>query len=316
MKKISVVIPTYNEEANIKLIAEAVINQIDLSRYAYELIFIDNKSVDNSRLEIGKLCSNNQNIKAIFNTRNFGQFNSPYYGILQSTGDCTILIAADFQDPVQMIPQFIEQWENGYKIVIGIKSTSKENKLMYFLRSIYYKVIKSISDVEQIEHFTGFGLYDKKFVDLLRSIKDKRPYFRGLVADIGYERKEIKYTQALRRAGKSSNNFLRLYDAAMVGFTSYTKVGLRISVFIGFFSAILSFMTGLAYLIYKLIYWNQFQMGLAPLIIGLFFLNSVVLFFLGFLGEYVLNINDRILDKPLVVEDLRLNFIDRVDRTE
>lgn len=308
MKKISIVIPTYNEEANIKLIADAVINEIDSSKYSYELIFIDNRSDDKSRVEINRLCQANPKIKAIFNTRNFGQFNSPYYGLLQSSGDCTILIAADFQDPVQLIPQFISEWENGFKIVIGIKSTSKENRLMYILRSLYYKIIKSISDVEQIEHFTGFGLYDRKFIDLLRSLNDRRPYFRGLVADIGFERKEIPYTQALRRAGKSSNNFLRLYDAAMVGFTSYTKVGLRISVFIGFFSAIISFGTGLAYLLYKLIYWDQFQMGLAPLIIGLFFLNSVVLFFLGFLGEYVLNINDRVIDKPLVVEDLRINF--------
>lgn len=308
MKTVSIVIPTFNEEENVVEISDAIIDVLKDEKYKYELIFIDNFSLDNTRLKLSQLCQNNKHIKAIFNARNFGQLNSPYYGLLQSTGDCTILIAADFQDPVEMIPKFLRDWEKGYKIVIGIKSSSKENKLMYFLRSQYYKIIKSISNVEQIEHFTGFGLYDKSFIDVIRNINDPRPYFRGLVSEIGYKRSELHYVQPNRRAGKSSNNFFRLYDAAMVGFTSYTKTGLRLAVFFGFLFATLSMLIGIGYLIYKLIYWEQFDVGTAPLIIGLFFLNSIVLFFLGILGEYVLNINDKIVNKPLVVEEKRINF--------
>ena len=231
MKTISVVIPCFNEEENVVPISEAVIEIFnkELPDYDYEIIFIDNDSQDKTRELLRELCGKNPKIKAIFNAKNFGQFKSPYYGLLQVTGDCGILVAADFQDPVEMIPKFVKEWEKGYKIVSGIKTSSKENKIMYFLRTCYYKMIKKLSDVEQIEHFTGFGLYDKKFIQVLRDLDDPTPFLRGIVAELGYRRKDIPYEQPKRKAGKSSNNFYRLYDAAMLSITSYTKAGLRLA---------------------------------------------------------------------------------------
>lgn len=309
MKKISIVVPCYNEEENVEPIGEAIIQEIDkLQNYTYELIFIDNCSTDKTREKLIHLCDKNKNIKAIFNAKNFGQFNSPYYGLLQTTGDCTLLICADFQDPVEMIPKFIQEWENGYKIVIGIKNKSKENKIMYFLRSCYYKLIKKISDTEQIEHFTGFGLYDKDFIEVLRKLDDPTPFLRGIVAELGFQRKEIPYEQQKRRAGKTHNNFYKLYDAAMLSITSYTKIGLRLATFLGILVGIISFIIGIIYLILKLIYWDRFVAGMVPLLIGMFFLGALQLFFIGFMGEYILSINSRIMNRPLVVEEKRINF--------
>ena len=213
MKKISVLIPCYNEEGNIKEIAQAIIKEMEkLKTYTYEIVFIDNHSTDKTRLILSEMCKNNKNIKAIFNVRNFGQYKSPYYGLLQTTGDCTISMCADFQDPVEMIPKFVKEWENGYKIVVGIKSKSKENPIIYFFRKCYYKLLKKISEVSQIEQFTGFGLYDKEFIDILRNLDDPTPFFRGIVAELGYERKEIKYTQRKRKSGKTKNNLYTLFD--------------------------------------------------------------------------------------------------------
>ena len=233
MKKISVLIPCYNEEENVVPISEAVIGIItkELPQYDYELVFIDNDSTDKTRELLRMLCAKNPKIKAIFNARNFGQFNSPYYGILQVTGDCVISMVADFQDPVELIPKYVHEWENGYKIVIGIKTSSKENPVMYWLRSCYYKLIRKLSDVEQIEHFTGSGLYDRQFIEVLRNLNDPTPFLRGIVAELGFKRKEIPYEQPKRRAGKTHNNFYKLYDAAMLSFTSYTKAGLRLATF-------------------------------------------------------------------------------------
>ena len=309
MKKISIVVPCYNEEENVEPISEAIIQQIEkLQNYTYELILIDNCSTDKTKEKIIQLCEKNKNIKAIFNAKNFGQFNSPYYAMLQTTGDCTILIAADFQDPVEMIPQFIQEWEAGYKIVIGIKKKSQENKLIYFLRSIYYKLIKKLSDTDQIEHFTGFGLYDKDFIQVLKKLEDPTPFLRGIVAELGYQRKEIPYEQPKRRAGKTHNTFYRLYDAAMLSFTSYTKIGLRLATFLGILIGVFSFIIGLVYLILKLIYWDRFAAGMVPLLIGIFFLGAVQLFFIGLLGEYILAINTRVMKRPLVIEEKRINF--------
>lgn len=309
MKKISIVVPCYNEEENVEPISEAIISEIDkLQNYTYELIFIDNCSTDKTREKLIQLCDKNKNIKAIFNAKNFGQFNSPYYGLLQTTGDCTMLICADFQDPVDMIPKFIQEWENGYKIVIGVKNKSKENRIMYFLRSCYYKLIKKISDTEQIEHFTGFGLYDKDFIEVLRKLDDSTPFLRGIVAELGFQRKEIPYEQQKRRAGKTHNNFYKLYDAAMLSFTSYTKIGLRLATFLGIFVGIISFIIGIVYFILKLIYWDRFAAGMVPVLIGMFFLGALQLFFIGFLGEYILSINTRVMKRPLVVEEKRINF--------
>ena len=311
MKKISVVVPCYNEEENVENICIAITKELEkLSNYDYELIFIDNDSKDKTREIIEKQCNSNKKVKAIFNARNFGQFNSPYYAMLNSTGDCTILICADFQDPIEMIPQFIKEWENGYKIVIGIKEASQESKIMYFLRSCYYKLIKKFSNTEQIEHFTGFGLYDKKFMDVLRNLDDTTPYLRGIVAELGFKRKEIPYKQPKRKAGKTHNNFYTLYDVAMLGLTSYTKVGLRLATFFGMIVGALSFIVGIIYLVLKLIYWDRFVAGMTPMLIGIFFLGALQLFFIGFLGEYILSINQRLMKRPLVVEEKRINFED------
>ena len=310
MKTISVVVPCYNEEENVEAMALAVkeIFVRDLPDYDYELIFIDNDSKDSTREIIRRLCGEDRRVKGIFNAKNFGQFNSPYYGMLQSTGDCTVLVACDFQDPVEMIPQFVKEWENGYKIVIGIKNSSQENRSMYGLRGCYYKMIKKLSDVEQIEQFTGFGLYDVRFVDVLRQLDDPTPFLRGIVAELGFRRKEINYEQPKRRAGKTSNNFYRLYDAAMLSITSYTKVGLRMATIFGSFCSAVSMVVAIVYLVMKLMYWDRFLAGMAPLLIGMCFLGSIQIFFIGLVGEYILSINSRVMKRPLVVEEERINF--------
>lgn len=309
-KTVSILIPCYNEEENVVPMSEAIVNlfETELTNYHYELVFIDNDSHDKTRELLREICSKNPNIKAIFNAKNFGQFNSPYYGILQTTGDCTISMVCDFQDPIELIPKYIEEWENGYKIVIGIKTSSKESKIMYLLRSIYYKIIKKFSDVEQIEHFTGSGLYDRSFVEVLRELKDPKPFMRGIVAELGFKRKEIPYEQPQRRAGKTHNNFYTLYDAAMLSITSYTKIGLRLATFLGCGVGFASILVAFVYLILKLIMWNDFQAGTAPILIGMCFLGAVQLFFIGFMGEYILSINERVMNRPLVVEEERINF--------
>ena len=281
MKKISILIPCYNEEENVAPISAEVVKtlEVELPEYDYELIFIDNDSTDQTRPILRRLCADNPRIKAIFNAKNFGQFNSPYYGMLQADGDCVISMVADFQDPVELIPKYVREWENGYKIVIGIKTGSKENPVMYGLRSCYYKLIKKLSDVEQIEHFTGSGLYDRDFIEILRSLDDPTPFQRGIVAGLGYERKEIPYVQPERRAGKTHNNFYRLYDAAMLSVTSYTKVGLRLATIFGGVCAAVSMAVAVFYLVMKLLYWYDFPAGMAPVLIGMCFLGSVQIFF-------------------------------------
>ena len=309
-KKISVMIPCYNEEENARPIYEAVRDELQrsCSAYDYEILFIDNKSQDRTREIIRKICAEDKHVRAIFNVRNFGQFNSPYHGIVCTSGDCTITMCADFQDPVELIPKFVREWENGYKIVIGRKTASQENGLVYFLRGCYYKLIRKMSNVEMIEQFTGFGLYDRSFVNTLRQLNDPIPFIRGVVAELGPERKEIEYTQPQRRAGKTHNNWYSLFDAAMLSFTSYTKVGMRVAEFAGFGIAFLSFLIGLGYLVAKLLYWDSFVAGYAPTMIAIFFMGGVQLAFMGFLGEYILSINERVKNRPLVIEECRLNF--------
>lgn len=308
-KLISILVPCYNEEENVVPISEAIIKQMEaLPQYDYELLFIDNCSTDQTRPLLRKICAENPKIKAIFNVKNFGQFNSPFYGICQTTGDCTIVICCDFQDPVELIPVFLKHWEEGYQIVCGVKTSSKESKLMYNLRTLYYKIIKKFSTIDQIEHFTGFGLYDKSFVNVLRSLDDPTPFIRGIVAELGGKRKEVSYEQPLRRAGKTHNNWYSLYDAAMLSITSYTKVGMRIAEFVGVVFAALSLLIGFIYLIMKLIFWNRFVAGQAPLIIITSLMCSTILAFLGFLGEYIAAINTRVMHRPLVIEEERINF--------
>ncbi|WP_302125428.1 glycosyltransferase family 2 protein [Dialister invisus] len=310
MKKISVLIPCFNETDNVIPISEAVVNEfsVHLPEYDYELVFIDNYSTDGTRQKLEQICSRNEKIKAILNAKNFGQFNSPFYGICQTTGDCTISMCCDFQDPINLIPRLVHEWEKGYKIVAAIKTQSEENKILRFLRSCYYKIIKKMSSVEQIEHFTGTGLYDKSFIDVLRRLDDPIPFMRGIVAELGFRRKDIPYMQAKRRAGNTHNNWYTLYDAAMLSFTSYTKVGLRLATFLGFIFAVLDMVFAIIYLVAKLIWWDRFPMGTAPLLIGMFFMGSIQLIFMGLLGEYVMSINTRMMNRPLVIEEKRINF--------
>lgn len=308
-KKVSIMIPCYNEEENIVAITDAVVAQMEkLPQYDYEIVCIDNNSTDNTRSLIREICKKNKKIKAIFNVKNFGQFNSPVYGMLQTTGDCTISICADFQDPVELIPEFLKYWEEGYQIVHGVKSSSQENKFVYWLRGIYYKIIRKYSTIEQIEQFTGFGLYDRSFLNVLRDLNDPTPFLRGLVGELGGKRKAIEYEQPKRRAGKTHNNWYSLYDAAMLSFTSYTKIGLRVATFIGVIVALVSFIIAIIYLVMKLTNWYNFNAGQAPILIGMFFLGAVQLLFLGIIGEYVLSMNRRIMKRPLVVEEERINF--------
>lgn len=309
-KKISVLIPCYNEEENVREICKSIIEEFDknLADYSYEIMFIDNCSQDKTREYLREMCEENHCVKAIFNAKNFGQFNSPYHGMCQTTGDCTITMCCDFQDPVEMIPKFVKEWEAGYKIVCGIKTGSKENPIMRFLRTCYYKLIRKISDVEQIEHFTGFGLYDKSFIEVLKNLNDPTPFIRGIVAELGYKRKDIPYIQQKRKAGKTHNNWATLYDAAMLSFTSYTKVGLRIATILGFICSGLSIIVSLVYLILKFIYWERFVAGTVPILLIVCILGSVQLFFIGLMGEYILSMNRRIMNRPLVIEEERLNF--------
>lgn len=312
MKKISIMIPCYNEIENVEPMSFAVVNVMEeaLSQYDYEILFIDNCSTDGTREKLEQICASNKKIKAIFNVTNFGQFNSPFHGLCQTTGDCTISLCCDFQDPVELIPRFVEEWEKGHKIVSGIKTSSKEPGILYFLRTVYYKMIKNMSSVKMIEHFTGFGLYDKTFISLLRELDDPIPFLRGIVAEYasGFNMIEIEYEQAKRRAGKTHNNFYSLYDAAMLSITSYTKVGLRLATFLGFMCSAVSIVVAIVYTVMKLLYWDRFTAGTAPLTIGVFIIGGIQLFFIGLIGEYILNINTRVIHRPIVVEEKRINF--------
>ena len=314
-KLISVVVPTYNEQENVVPLTDTLVKIFaeELPEYNYEIIFIDNHSKDNTKTLIRQICSENPNVKAIFNARNFGQMRSPVYGFKQAYGDCVVRLNADFQDPPSLIPTFVREWEKGHKIVIGIKEKTEEGFFMAFVRRQYYKFLRKITDIGHIENFTGFGLFDKAFVDVVRNIHDPMPYFRGMVAEFGFEYKTILYQRPNRRAGKSKNHFYTLYDVAMIGITSYSKVMLRLASFLGFIIGGLSFLVALVYFIMKLVHWDWFRSGIAPLVIGVFFLGGVQLFFIGLLGEYVLAINSRVLDRPLVVEEERLNFNVRPD---
>ena len=317
MKKISIVIPCFNEEENVVPISEAVIKEFQaLPSYDYEIIFIDNDSRDRTRDLLRGLTAENPRIKAILNAKNFGQFNSPYYGLLQATGDAAVLMACDFQEPPEMIPKFIAGWEEGYKIVCAVKTKSEENPLVYALRGLYYKIIKKYSNVEQIEQFTGFGLYDRKFIEVLKTLDDPTPFLRGVVAELGFRHKEIEFTQPRRRAGKTSNNWYRLYDGAMLSLTSYTKIGLRISTFIGFLGSFISFVIAVVFFIKKLVDWYGFEAGIAPLIIMVALLGSLQLLFIGLIGEYILSINQRVMRRPLVVEEERIGNWEEEDKSD
>jgi len=308
MTTISIVTPCFNEAENVEELCQRIRKTMESLDVEYEHILIDNASVDATVKILKSLASQDARIKIIVNTRNFGHIRSPYYGLLQGSGDAIIIMASDLQDPPEMISEFIKKWEEGYKVVVGVKTHSEEFGLFYFLRSLFYSVLRKLSDIQLIDNFTGFGLYDRHVVEILRKFDDPYPYFRGLIADIGFEYARIEFTQPKRKRGISKNNFFTLYDMAMLGVTSYTKVPLRLATMLGFFSAIFSFLIGGVYLIYKLVDWQNFSLGLAPVIIGLFFMGSVQLFFLGIVGEYIGSIYTLAVRRPLVIEKERINF--------
>lgn len=308
-KRITIVTPCYNEEDNVYNLYSAVKEVFDnLTQYDYEHIFIDNASTDKTVAILKDIASKNHNIKIIVNARNFGHIRSPFYALQQATGDAVLSVVADFQDPPSMIAEFLKKWEDGYKIVIGVKSKSKENKLMYFIRKSYYNLVRNISETELIDNFTGFGLYDKRIIEILREVKDPYPYFRGLICEIGFEKAIIEFTQPRRARGITKNNFYSLYDMAMLGIISNSKVPLRLAAMLGFSLSILSLMIAFGYFIIKLIFWKYFVLGLAPLVIGVFFFSSVQLFFIGIIGEYIGAINTKVTNRPLVIEKERINF--------
>jgi glycosyltransferase involved in cell wall biosynthesis len=308
MKKISIVSPCINEATNIEEVCRRVRAALEGSGFDYEHVIIDNASTDGTVAVLRKLAAKNRRIKVILNTRNFGPVRSPFYGLLQASGDAVILLASDLQDPPELIAEFLRKWKEGYKVVVGVKTRSEESRLMYFLRSQYYAVLRRLSDVPLIDHFTGFGLYDREVVELLRGFNDPYPYFRGLIADIGYDYARVEFTQPRRRRGSSKVSLFSLVNFGLLGVTSYTKVPLRLAVLFGFGSSILSFLIGLVYLVYKLVDWKNFSLGLAPAVIGLFFLGSVQLFFLGIVGEYIGSIYTLAVRRPLVIERERINF--------
>ncbi len=316
-KIISISIPTYNEEENIGLLVAAIQEEFakSLPQYNYEIVIIDNDSVDGTRGIIRSLCEKDKRVKAIFNEKNFGWLKSPVYGLLQTSGDCAIMLCADFQDPIELIPEFVKKWEEGHKVVVGQKTSAEENPIMYAIRSMYYKLIRKFSDSYYIEHFTGFGLYDREFINVIRELNDPTPFLRGFVSEFVGHPEIIKYNQPKRERGKSKGNFSRLYDTAMVSITAYTKVGLRLATFVGVISAIISFGIGIFYLIYKLTHWMTFDTGMAPLVVGFFFMGGVQLFFQGMMGEYILSMNERVKNRPLVIEKERINF-DQTDLQE
>ena len=308
-KTITIFTPCYNEEENIEILYNRVVNIFDkFPKYNFEYVFIDNASTDATADILRSIAEKDIRIKVIYNARNFGHVRSSYHGLIQCMGDAVIVLVADLQDPPEMIPNFIEAWEKGHALVLAVKTKSKENPLMFLVRKTFYSIIKRISSTEQLKNYTGFGLYDQKFLELVRKIDDPYPYFRGMVTEYGWNLKVIEYTQDKREHGKSKNNFFTLYDLAMLGFVNHSKLPLRLSAFIGFFSAIISFLVALGYLVYKLLYWDNFQVGTAPMVIGIFFFSSIQLFFIGIIGEYIGAIHTQDRKRPLVIEKERINF--------
>ena len=309
MKTISIVTPCFNEEGNVREVYARVRDAVAAAgKYRYEHIFIDNASTDNTFGVLKEIAEHDHNVKVIRNTRNFGHVRSPMHALHQTTGDCLIGVVADLQDPPEMIPQLLEKWEEGYPVVICVKTGSDEHGLMFWIRKQYYALVNRLSGIETYQNFTGFGLFDRKVVDAIKRMNDPYPYFRGLVAEIGFPHYEFPYHQPVRTRGITKNNFYSLYDAAMLGITNLSKVPLRLVSFAGFVGAFLSMFFGVCYFVYKLIFWNQFSVGVAPLVIGMFFLASMQLLSLGIIGEYVGQIHTQIQNRPFAFEQARINF--------
>jgi len=309
MKIISVVTPCYNEQDNVQECVNVIKNVFSrYPNYGYEHIFIDNASTDSTFEILKDIAKNDAHVKVIANSRNFGHIRSPYHGLLQASGDAVILFVADMQDPAELIPEFIQKWEEGYKTVVGTKKTSEESSLMFSIRKLYYKTVNTLSNVNLIDNFTGFGLYDREVIDHLKKINDPYPYFRGLVAEIGLKIYQIPYDQPIRVRGITKNNFFTLYDIGMLGIISHSQVPLRIATMAGFLISIISLLAAIVYFILKLAFWNSFSLGMAPIVIGIFFFSSVQLFFVGILGEYLGSVHSYSKNRPLVIEKERINF--------
>ena len=306
--KISIVTPTYNEEENIEKLINAVFMEINKIGCEYEHIIIDNSSTDNTVNILRKLAKENKNLKIIINSRNFGHIRSPIYGLFQTNGDAVILISADFQDPVELIHQYISEWKVGYDIVLGKKKSTEENFLIFKMRSFFYKFINFISETNLTMDTTGSGLFDKKIIEIIKKIDDPYPYFRGLLSEITSNIKLVEFNQPKRKFGKTKNNFYTLYDLGILGIIKHSKFPLRFITIVGFISSILSFVVSISFLFKKIFNWNSFDAGIAPLIVGLFFIASIQIFLLGFIGEYVMNILLQTRKLPLVIEKERINF--------
>lgn len=309
MKLITVVAGCYNEEGNVRELYERIAAVFEkVGRYRWEIIFADNASEDGTLAVLKEMAASDKRVKVIANWRNFGHIRSPYHALLQARGNAVIMMASDLQDPPELITEFLSKWEAGVPVVLGVKKSSREPAVMRLIRTAYYRLLRRLSDVETIQHSTGFGLYDQSFVDLLRALDDPYPYARGLVSEFGLAHAVVPYDQPRRKSGVTKNNFYSLYDLAMIGITSHSKVPLRLATMLGFALSALTFLVALGYFVYKLIFWNRFAVGIAPLVIGLFLSFSVQLFFMGLLGEYIAVIHTRVMRRPLVVERERINF--------
>jgi len=306
---LSIVTPCYNEEENVEELYRRIKAAIaPITQYDFEILIIDNASEDGTVAKVKKIAAVDLNVKLIINTRNFGHIRSPYYGLIQSTGAATIYLASDLQDPPEIIPDFIREWEKGYKLVMATKPISKGNALVHSLRRSYYRVLDGISDISLLSDSTGFGLYDRAVLDHIRKINDPYPYLRGLLCELGYEIKTIPFEQPRRLRGISKNNLYTLYDIAMLGVVSHSKVPIRIAAFLGFLLGTLSVLAAIVYLVLKLMYWDQFPFGVAPIVISVFFLFGVQFMFIGILGEYIGSIHTYVQRRPTVVEKERINF--------
>lgn len=309
MKKlISIVTPCFNEEGNVEELHKRISETLRNLPYEYEHIYIDNASTDQTVNKIKRIATVDQHVKLIVNSRNFGHIRSPYYGILQTNGDACVLIASDLQDPPEMIAEFIKKWEEGYKTVLAVKPESEENIIIFALRKTYYRLISKISEVPLINNATGAGLIDKSVVEILRNIQDPYPYFRGLLCEIGYPIATVPFKQPRRKRGITKNNFYSLYDMAMLGITNHSKVPIRLMAMSGFFLSFLSLLIAFGFLVAKLLFWDSFQLGTAPMLIGVFFFGATQTFFIGVLGEYVASIHTQVRRMPLVIEIERVNF--------